>query len=173
MPTKSGMSVNLGLPSTPEVDTIELYTSLMQVYNAIRNVCFALDLYTGNTPIASSDLAQENFSSFLQVQKTSTVFVKLTEAVSAGHTINFHNSGGLRARKAIVSSQPCHGFAAMAGAAGDTIAVSLFGMHALVSGLTPGVTYYQSSSPGLITAGATAQKLGVALSANALWFSPA
>lgn len=173
MGNKAGMSLNLGLPVSPEVDNPELYSALSTVFNAIKNLGYGLDSYTGNTPLDPADYAGVNAYGFLQVGKTAVVFAKLTEAVTQGSMINLYNSGGLRARKAIVSSQPCQGFAGAKGEIGDTIPICLFGLCTYIGGLTPGTVYYMSGTAGLITSGATAQKLGIALGPNQLWFNPA
>lgn len=172
MANRPSMSINLGLPVAPEVDSPELYASLMGVYSAIRNVMYALDTYTGNSLVTAEEYSQINAFSQMHTQKTAVVYVKLTEDVLAGHMINLHNSGGLRARKAIVTSQRCHGFAVASGSIGDHIPVCLMGACTLISGLTIGTEYYMSSTPGQIQTTATAQRLGVALSGNVLWFTP-
>lgn len=172
MANKAGMSTNLGLPAVPEAESPELYAALVTVYNAIKNVGYALDNYTGNTPLTQSDYSEINFVGQSQVQKNCVVMAKLTEAIIKGQTINFHNSGGLRARKAIVSSQPAMGWATESGAIGDTIPIALFGMCQVIGGLTPGTYYYQSSTAGTLTTSATAQKVGFAVGTNQLWFNP-
>jgi hypothetical protein len=166
------MSINLGLPSAPEVDSPELYGALMPVYNAIKNTMYAVDAYTGNSLINEEEYSEVNAYGQLLLQKTAVLFVKLTETVLAGHMINLWNSGGLRARKATGGSNRAHGFAAAGGSAGDTIPVSLFGLCTLIGGLTPGTEYYLSGSAGQITTSASYHRVGMAVGPNHLWFSP-
>lgn len=172
MANKAGMSTNLGLPAIPEVESIELFSALMTVYNAIKNLGYSLDFYTGNTPISAGEYADINYISSLQLQKTAIVYVKLIADVSAGHTINLVDSGGLRARKAQSTAQPCHGYAVVGGVTGETIPVCLIGLCQSIGGLIPGTTYYQSASAGQVTPTNTGQKVGIALGPNHLWFNP-
>lgn len=172
MANKPSMSINLGLPVAPEVDSPELYSSLMGVYSAIRNVMYAVDSYTGNSLVTPEEFSQINAFSQLHLQKIAVVYVKLTEAVFAGHIINLWNSGGLMARKAVSATQRADGFAVASGAIGDHIPVCLMGACTLITGLTPGTDYYLSTTPGQIQTGATSQRVGKALSSNVLWFTP-
>ena len=172
MSTRPSYSINLGLPAIPEVDDPNLYMALLPIYSALRNVMGAIDQYTGNGFISSSEYSKIASTGYASVQKISAVFVQLTEDVSAGHMINLWNSGGLRARKAASGSTRCHGFATVAGKSGETIPVSLFGLCTSVSGLTPGTDYYLSATAGLVTPTVTSQRLGIALAPTQLWFTP-
>lgn len=172
MANRPSMSINLGIPATPDTDSPELYAALQYVYSALRNLGYALDGYTGNTPVTPEEYSQVNAFGHLQVQKTAVMYVKLTEDISLGKMVNLYNSGGIKGRKAIVSSQPCHAFSLDSGVIGDTIPVCLFGLCLVIAGLTPGTIYYQSGTAGLITATVTAQKIGIALDTDKLWFNP-
>lgn len=172
MSSRPSYSINLGLPAIPEVEDQNLYMALLPIYSALRNVMGALDQYTGNGFLSSSEFSQVAATGQANVQKISVIFVKLTEDVSIGHMINLWNSGGLRARKATSGSTRCHGFAAATGKTGETIPVSLFGLCSSVSGLTPGSEYYLSTTPGLVTTTVTAQRVGIALAPTQLWFTP-
>lgn len=172
MASKPSMSINLGLPATPEVDTPELYGALLPVYNAIKNTMYAVDSYTGNSLISESEYSEVNAFGQLLLQKTAVLYVQLTETVNAGSMINFHNSGGLRARKATGGTNRAHAFAVSNGLSGQTIPVCLFGLCLSLGGLTPGTDYYLSSTPGLITTSTSHHRIGMALGPNHLWFSP-
>lgn len=172
MSSRPSYSINLGLPAIPEVEDQNLYMALLPIYSALRNVMGAIDQYTGNGFISSSEYSKVAATGYATIQKTSVVFVKLTEDVSAGHMINLWNSGGLRARKAASGSTRCHGFAAVSGKSGETIPVSLLGLCTSVSGLTPGTEYYLSATAGLVTPTVTSQRLGIALAPTQLWFTP-
>ena len=173
MPTKPSMSINLGLALTPEVDSPELYSSLLPVYNAIRNVMYAVDAYTGNGLTTADEYSQINPTSQLLLQKTAVLYVQASEAISVGHMVNLWNSGGLRARKATNGVSRCHAYAlASASGAGVFIPVCFFGLCTQVGSLTAGTEYYLSSTPGLVTSTVTAQRIGVALDSSKLWFTP-
>jgi len=173
MASRPSMSINLGLPAAPEVDTPELYGALLPVYNAIKNTMYAVDAYTGNSQLAQSEYDEVSSVSGLLTQKTALFFVKLSETVTAGTILNLHSSGGTRARKALLPSQPAQAFAVIGGSVGETVPVCLLGLCTQIGGLTAGTVYYQSAvGAGLITATATAQRVGFALDTSKLWFSP-
>ena len=165
-------SVNLGISSIPDVDNQEIYQALLPVHSAIRNVMYALDAYTGNLLITPDEYSQINATGQIQLQKTAVFYVKLTEAVAVGNMINIWNSGGARGRKSVSATQRIHGYALASGAIGDTIPICLFGLCSLIGGLTPGADYYASTTPGQITASVTSQRIGFALDATHLWFTP-
>ena len=174
MAAKPSMSINLGLPAAPEVDSPELYMALVPVYNAIKNTMYAVDAYTGNSLVTQAEFSEVNSFGSLLTQKTAVFYVKLTEAMSSGTMVNFHDSGGTRARKALLPAQPAQAFSLATGSIGDTIPVCLLGMCTSIGGLTPGTPYYMSGAvAGLITPVVTAQKVGFAIGPNQLWFAPA
>lgn len=167
-------SVNLGLSAVPEVDNVEIARAITPIYNAIRNVMGAVDAYTGNILIPPEDYSQVNKTAQLQLQKTSVLFVKLSEDVTYGHILNLHGSGSkLLAQKAIDPAKPAYAVAMAAGKVGDTIPIVMLGLISNLAGLTVGAAYYLSGvSAGLITSTAGTQKLGIALSTSQLWFNP-
>lgn len=172
MASKPSMSINLGLPAAPEVDSPELYGALLPVYNAIKNTMYAVDSYTGNTLVSESEYNQVNAYGQLLLQKTAVLYVRLTEDVSAGQVISLWNSGGLRAKKAVGGTSRAHAFAVSSGIIGDSIPVCLFGLCTIIGGLTPGTEYYLSGTAGQITTTATYHRIGTAVGTNHLWFSP-
>lgn len=103
-------------------------------------------------------------------------------ALAAGSFVNVFTSGGvaqLRPANATDDSKPADGFVAYACAAGSTAYV--FGCGALndkLSGLTPGATYFLSTTDGEIStavlsdSGNSVQIVGKAVSASALIFAP-
>jgi len=172
MSARPSMSINLGLSASPEVDSPELYGALMPLYNAVRNTMYAVDSYTGNTLITPDEYTQVNAFGQLLLQKTAILFVKLSEPVSVGHLINLHNSGGLRARKAVGGTSRVHAFATASGSTGETVPICFFGMCQNIGGLTAGTEYYLSTTAGLVTPTATYQRVGIALDTQKLWFTP-
>lgn len=103
------------------------------------------------------------------------------EAIAAGDFVNIHASSGAKIRKADASddTRPADAFApaAIAGAASGTVLMPGQVLTGL-AGLTPGADYWLSETAGLITAtqptttGNLVQKVGKALSATELFFSP-
>lgn len=172
MTGRPSYSINLGLPAVPDIESQELYAALMPIYSALRNVMGAVDTYTGNNLVTPAEYAEVNFIGQLLLQKQAILYVKLTEDVNGGSMINLHNSGGLRARKANVSSNRAHAYAVVKGITGDVIPVCMFGLCQSIAGLTAGTDYYLSNTSGLITSSVTAQRVGIALSSTALWFTP-
>lgn len=172
MASRPSLSINLGLPAVPEVDTPELYGALLPVYNAIKNAMYAVDSYTGNTQISESEYSQVNAYGQLLLQKSAVLYVMLTEDIGAGLMVNLHSASGLRARKATGGSNRAHAFAVASGLAGSVIPVCLFGLCSNLAGLTPGTDYYLSSTPGMITTSTSHHRIGMAVGTNQLWFSP-
>jgi hypothetical protein len=60
MSNKPSASINLGLSAIPEVDSPELYGSLVPVYNALRKIMYALDAYTGNSLVTPDEYKEVN-----------------------------------------------------------------------------------------------------------------
>ena len=104
-----------------------------------------------------------------------------SETIAAGNFVNIHANSGAKVRKANATdaTKPVNGWApaGIASAASGTIQ----GPGTLItglSGLTPGVPYYLSTTGGGLIAtppsssGNLVQHVGVALSATALFFYP-
>ena len=173
MSAKPSASINLGLPAAPEVDSPELYASLIPIYNAIRNVMYAVDSYTGNSLITESEYDTVSAMGQILVQKTAVLFVKLGQDVSNGQILNLYDSGGLRAQKALAGTSRGHCFALASGLAGEHIPVCLFGLCSGIGGLTIGTGYYLSGVvAGAVTSTVTSQRIGFAIDTNKLWFNP-
>ena len=170
---KPSMSINLGLQPAPEVDSPELYGSLLPIYNAIRNLGYGLDAYTGNAQIDKADYSEINAFGQLLLQKTAVLYVKAYEAISTGQVVSMFNSGGLTARLSVGNTYRPQAFALDKAAAGQHLPVCFFGLCQVISGMTPGTVYYSSATPGALTNAATYTRVGVALAADKLWFNPA
>lgn len=172
MATKPSMSINLGLPAAPEVDSPELYGALLPVYNAVKNTMYAVDSYTGNGLITTEEYSQVNAYSQLSAYKINVMYIQLTETVTKGQIVNIWNSGGARGRKAVGGTSRGHAFALDSGVAGQHIPICFQGLCTLIGGLTPGSEYYLSVTAGAITPTATHHRVGTAIGPNHLWFSP-
>lgn len=109
-----------------------------------------------------------------------TKSVTLTEDVSAGNLINIYASSGAKARKADATSQgkEATGFVLASGTNTNPIVVYFEQVITGLSGLTPGATYYLSTTAGGVTStppsgsGNVVQEIGVALSSTELIFMP-
>lgn len=105
-----------------------------------------------------------------------------SENLSAGDFVNvFANTGAQNARKADASgglAKRCHGFVLNSVTAPANATVYFEGSVSGLSGLTPGATYYLTSTAGTantlgpVTAGHIHQNLGVAISNSAISFEP-
>lgn len=109
-----------------------------------------------------------------------TSLVPASGSLAAGDFVNVYNDAGtMRARKADASSAvaPANGFVLDAFADLATATVYWGGLNTAVTGLTPGVAY-MSTTPGIATAtapstsGNVVQKIGWAVNATTVMFSP-
>lgn len=145
-------------PAIDQTKYPDIYDDGQLVHSAIRSLQGYLDLYTG-----------------------ARVQCIATETIKAGFMVNLWNNSGVyaaarNATNAAAASQ-CDGYCTQDCIAGDTIEIQTFGVHDLISGLTPGIRYYLGTAGGLLstaptTAGTIAQEIGVALSSSALLFRP-
>ena len=102
------------------------------------------------------------------VQNLSRLYVQFNATATLGQLIALNSSG-----KAVLGTVGnVIGWAPAGVAAGNYGEVRLFGLHTAVTGLTPGTSYYASSTPGGLTFTVTSQKVGVALATNRLLFFP-
>lgn len=176
------LSINLGLPATPDVKDPTIFVELLRVYNAINAVARGLDTYTGALPALPEDYDYLGLSN-LRDQNISRMYPIFDVDVLAGAMINVYNVAGVlhaRLANATDGTKPARGFAAATVTSGNRGEIVLLGLHPLLSGLTPGALYYLSavSATGQITSAAPAtvgnlvQPVGFALSDTAIWFNP-
>lgn len=171
MTTKQSHSISLGLPSLPETDNVELFQSLVPIYNAIKGTMSAVDAYTGNQLVTSDEYATTDPFGHLLAQKGSILFVKASEAITLGHVVNLWDSSGLKVRKATSTNLP-DAIALSGAVTGDTIPVCLFGLCGVFAGLTIGALYYPTATAGVISTTVLGSSIGKALSSSTLWFRP-
>lgn len=110
------------------------------------------------------------------------VTIQASEALTAGQVCNiFTSTGAVRVRKANATdtTKPASAFVTATTASGALAPVSFVGaVIEGLSGLTPGATYFLSTTGGAITAtppsadGNGVQEVGIALSATTLLFHP-
>lgn len=176
------LSVNTGLPATPDAVDRELLREITRIYNAINIVAFSMDANTGALPPIPTEYVDVGLSDIL-VQHTSRMYPIFDDTVIAGAMINVYNVAGVlhaRLARALDGTKPARGFATAAVTSGDRGELILLGLHSQLTGLTPGTLYYLSAASitGQITSAAPAvtgnlvQPVGVALSSTAIWFNP-
>jgi len=179
MASKPSMSINLGLPAIPETQDPDLYSALLPVYSAIRNVMYAVDGYTGNGYVDPADYGAVNPYAYLGIQKQAIVFMKAIEDMTAGTIACIYDSGGTPVvRKALGGTYRAHGFLPENIKSGSYGPVALAGLCNGIGSLAIGISYWLSdTTPGLITATPPAtpgniQRLGFALDTNRFFFQP-
>jgi hypothetical protein len=169
-------TINTGLPNIADPPDPLFFAEFTRVYNAIRNLTLAIDLYTGTM---APDPTTTPANSVL-VQNSLRVFSTFNEDVAYGQMVNLYDSGGgvlaARLASAAVAGLVCRGWCAEAGGVltGATGQIKLGGICTAISGLVPGDTYYLSNTPGGIaaTAGTVGQIVGFALGTTTLFTWP-
>lgn len=177
MANKQKASTNLGLSSIPEFsskDYPDIYVDNLKLRNAIGVLQTALDQYTG---ILGLDPAYWPTAAASQIRlgDYTPMYAIAEVTMVAGNIVNFHDVGGvLKARlaDATAAGKPAHAFCAADVGIGSFGEFTLQGICQNIGGLTNGVTYYQSNTPGLIAAGAGTilQRIGFALGPSTLYF---
>lgn len=163
-------SLPLGLDLAPaakrEIDP-DLLQDLYRLYNACKLLAEGLDAYTGIVGAPFDDWDTVG-SGAIMVQNLSRLYVQYNATATLGQLIALNSSG-----QAILGTVGnVIGWAPAGVTAGNYGEVRLFGLHTAVTGLTPGTSYYASSTPGGLTFTVTSQKVGVALATNRLLFFP-
>lgn len=163
-------SVNLGLDITPFTKDKDSLYDIYKLYNAVRSLAYALDLYTGAlvpSPPTGATLSVYG-KSYCRVQNISRIFITFAVSASAGQMISIDASGNaiLGVTGSVV------GWAPHSVTGGDVGEVKLLGLCTNYSGLTPGTMYY-SAGGGNISSTPSAQKIGFAIDATSLFVNPA
>ena len=172
-------STNIGLSPFPEIDQTRypsIFNDALRVRQAIAVLQGALDFYTGTVGADSETWSHISPLSYDKLANLTRTYLKATEDIVAGNTINFYNNSGvLAARKANASTgKPAHAFAIAPVTTNTWGEFIRMGSCKFISAMTPGTTYYQSNTDGVVSSnpGTVSQKLGYAISANELFFIP-
>jgi hypothetical protein len=172
-------SINTGLPNLPDPPDPLFFAEFARVYNAIRNLTIAVDKYCGTLPADAVNYSQTPFTETVYSQNVLRLYVKFSEAVTYGQTINLAGVSGVvqaRLSNATVAGRHIHGWCSTAGGvlSGAYGEVMLGGLCTAIGGLTAGTTYYSGNTAGTIstTAGTISQKIGYALTASNLIMQP-
>lgn len=163
------LSFNLGLSSsaTSQIQDTEVAAEFLKVFNAVNNMAQKLDEYTGALTAIPSDRPYVPNSLANRSKYVNRSYILTTTPLTAKTVVNVY-SGGLRA--AVVGTYAAHAIVLDDTAANDYAPICLQGVIGGFVGLTVGAPYYLSSSAGAIQSGATAQKVGFALSSTELAF---
>lgn len=177
-------SMDLGLAFIPETPNAAIFEELYKVYNAIKILASAVDQYTGAIRPDEDTWSLLPPQSTVFSQNTNRIYVPFSEDISPGELVNLYNDAGTLTAKLAGGTawigEDCRGFSSLGVTvlAGDYGEVTLFGLHTLISGATPGALYYVSNTTtGNITttppvSGEHSQPIGIALSATSLFFNP-
>lgn len=170
MATNRGFSTNLGLPAQPLTQNAELWTELLRIYNGMRALAFNLDTYTGAQGEPADVFSELGITRCL-IGLNSRIYIEAGEAIAPGETVGLNGAGlAFRADDGVYFAIGfCTNDASVA--IGEFVEIQQLGIFP-VGGLTPGSKYYQSTTPGLITAGVTSQCVGYAINSTTLYFSP-
>ena len=161
-------SQNLGLDLVPLSKDPENLGDLYRLYNACKLIMGAVDSYTGILGAPNSDWSTIG-ADFITVQNQTRHYAQASVAISSGQICGLNSSGQI----ILAIAGQAVGWAPFAISSGAYGELRLIGIHKAVSGLVPGTSYYSSTgTPGAITSTVTAQKLGIAVLTNRLFFNP-
>lgn len=160
-------SLPLGLDMAPNTKDTENLQDFYRLYNACKLLAEGLDAYTGIVGIPQADWSATG-SSGIMVQNMCRHYAYFSVSTTPGQLMALDANGyGILGTIGTVM-----GWSPAAVTAGQWGEIRLLGLHTNIVGLTPGVSYYASSTPGGITNTVTTQKVGVALASNKLFFNP-
>jgi hypothetical protein len=172
-------SINLGLPNLPDPPDPAFMSELIRIYNAIRNLAIAVDVYTGAQAAEPSVYSQTPASSTVLAQNMYRFYVKFDFTATYGKTIYIYDNAGVPTAglaDATVANKKMRGWCStVAGVtAGQFGEVMLGGLCTAIGGLTAGTVYYNGNTPGSVssTPGTVSQKVGYALGPTYLIVTP-
>lgn len=176
--------VDFRIGQTPPDDVpAEYRAAFSQLYSSIQQIIFAL--------VNQAGIGARNYNEWLDLAGTpgtllsgnlNRLYVTASEAIVFGAAINLYDvAGTLTARNANATNntKPCRGFCTTPGgiANGAVGEVQVSSGLGAITGLTPGVSYYLSTTNGLISAtpataaGNIEQYVGFGITSEALAFN--
>ena len=176
--------IDLRLPANPETEDPAMYGQLSLLYNACRQLQIGLTDYAGIGQKEVTTWSQLSPLDTIKFQNLGRIYVQAGENIVLGDIVNFYDQGAgvLGVRKANASSgtpRPAHGYCSTIGGIpvgtfGECIAG--VGLCSFITGMALGVTYYLSTTPGIITNAKPAtpnlqQPVGYALGGSLLMFN--
>lgn len=182
MPSFVNSPINLRLDQAPpDYLPPELQNALAPLYNAFQQLLSAFQTYVGVSQWDQDIWSQLDPSQTIFPQFPNRLYVKATEAIALGAPVSLLLSGGslqVRNANATDGTKPAHGYATAA-IAGGVLGEVILGHGLLIApgAFVTGTNYYLAIVSGTYTAvppvaaGNIEQFLGVALSANELFFN--
>lgn len=172
-------SINLGLPNLPDPSDPAMMPELIRIYNSIRNLAIALDLYTGAQAAEPEAYSSTPATSTVLVQNLNRLYIKFDATITYGKTIYIYDNAGVPTAglsNATIAGRQMRGWCStVAGVtAGNYGEVMLSGLCTAIGGLTAGVVYYNGNTPGSIATspGTISQKVGFAIGSAQLIVTP-
>lgn len=178
------LSWDLGIPSVPEYskDDPLLFFELQRIYNALNNLAGTLDLYSGRAPSIELAKTASNIFAATRSQYLDVVMAKAMVDIPAGAATYTRYNATDKIFEAYLASASsastaCTSFCVTDGGvtAGSYCSVQYSGgLVPFIAGMTEGVTYYLSNTPGTISnaPGTYTQKLGYAIGPVYFYFIP-
>lgn len=172
---------DLGLPEVPLLTKGEAELDLRYLYFAVQNLAQAVGQQLGLDEPLSGYSANPAYTIGASKRR---LFVVASEAIDYGELVHiFDNAGTMSARLADATdaTKPCYGISNTVGtvALGGIVEVVLPNAYVdSVGGLTAGVTYYLTTTPGTASntapaaAGNIVQPIGFAVASAGLFFNP-
>lgn len=183
MASSQKWSMNLGIDTIPNPVDPANFSENLRIYNAIKALASAVDLYAGPLQYDSSIWNQLTPAQTLWTAGANRLYLATTQDLAAGSMVSIINSGGTYkaalAGGAAWGGGDCRGYSTGVYLTGNMAEIILFGLCTVVAGLTPGATYWVSNATaGAFTGGKPAntgdriQPIGYAISATTLFFNP-
>lgn len=171
------LSVNTGLGVTPlpVANVSEVYSELIRLYNAIRNIIMSYDTQLGLAVLSPEEQTSAGFSR-IQLGNFPKLYRTAYVDIAPGKTLQLVNIAG-ETQVELGTDGQVIGYCSSQETvlAGSLCEITLWGLFpSLPSGtLTPAARYYQSGTPGAMgLSGVGIQFLGFALSDTQLLFIP-
>jgi hypothetical protein len=165
------------LPRHPPDDLpANLYYPLVTIHNALFNLAKATGELTGIDAFPADLWSTATPDKTILMGNQTRMYPVADVAIAAGQAVNLYSSSGqLRARLADASNSTtlANGVSTTAASAGSQVEINwMRGFISSIGGLTPGSSYWLSTTPGAIQdfppPGATQQFLGLATSSQGL-----
>jgi len=184
MSDTQALSVDLGIPQVPDFVTNDpvMFAEFQRMYNAINNLAYTLDAYSGRAPLTEAIKRQYEVGTLTRSQYLDVIYAQATVNIPAGAAVYTRWNAGAERYDAYLAhaSGPttfCTGFCATDGGviAGSLCAVQWSaGIVPYIGGLTEGQIYYLSDTPGTISnaPGTYTQPLGYAVAPTYFYFTP-
>jgi hypothetical protein len=163
------------LPRHPPDDLpANVYYPLVTIHNAIFNLAKTTGELTGIDSFPADAWSTATPDKTILMGNQTRMYPVAEVAITAGQAVNLYSSGGqLRARLADASSglTLANGISTSAATAGSPVEINwMRGFISSIGGLTPGSSYWLSTTPGAIQdfppSGVTQQFLGIATSSQ-------